>query len=60
MWRWSSGTTEAVSNKSRNGSGRVNKLLIVYAGNYSTGVNLSLKFGMAAKAFGNDADVRSR
>lgn len=31
---------------------------IVYAGNYSTGVNLSLKLlGMAAKAFGNDADV---
>ncbi|WP_367110659.1 4-hydroxy-tetrahydrodipicolinate reductase [uncultured Psychrobacter sp.] len=31
---------------------------IVYAGNYSTGVNLSLKLlEMAAKAFGNDADV---
>lgn len=31
---------------------------IVYAGNYSTGVNLSLKLlGMAAKAFGTDADV---
>lgn len=31
---------------------------IVYAGNYSTGVNLSLKLlGMAAKAFGKDADV---
>ncbi len=31
---------------------------IVYAGNYSTGVNLSLKLlGMAAKAFGNSADV---
>lgn len=31
---------------------------IVYAGNYSTGVNLSLKLlAMAAKAFGNDADV---
>ena len=31
---------------------------IVYAGNYSTGVNLSLKLlGMAAKAFGNEADV---
>lgn len=34
------------------------KIAIVYAGNYSTGVNLSLKLlGMAAKAFGNDADV---
>ena len=34
------------------------KIVIVYAGNYSTGVNLSLKLlGMAAKAFGNDADV---
>ena len=34
------------------------KVAIVYAGNYSTGVNLSLKLlGMAAKAFGNDADV---
>ena len=34
------------------------KITIVYAGNYSTGVNLSLKLlGMAAKAFGNDADV---
>ena len=33
-------------------------IAIVYAGNYSTGVNLSLKLlGMAAKAFGNDADV---
>ena len=34
------------------------KIAIVYAGNYSTGVNLSLKLlDMAAKAFGNDADV---
>ena len=34
------------------------KVAIVYAGNYSTGVNLSLKLlGMAAKAFGEDADV---
>ena len=34
------------------------KIAIVYAGNYSTGVNLSLKLlGMAATAFGNDADV---
>ncbi|GAB2642385.1 4-hydroxy-tetrahydrodipicolinate reductase [Psychrobacter pocilloporae] len=34
------------------------KIAIVYAGNYSTGVNLSLKLlGMAAKAFGNEADV---
>ena len=34
------------------------KIAIVYAGNYSTGINLSLKLlGMAAKAFGNDADV---
>ncbi|WP_352309784.1 4-hydroxy-tetrahydrodipicolinate reductase [Psychrobacter sp. W2-37-MNA-CIBAN-0211] len=34
------------------------QIAIVYAGNYSTGVNLSLKLlGMAAKAFGNDADV---
>ena len=34
------------------------KVSIVYAGNYSTGVNLSLKLlGMAAKAFGTDADV---
>ena len=34
------------------------KIAIVYAGNYSTGVNLSLKLlGMAAKAFGSDADV---
>ena len=34
------------------------KVAIVYAGNYSTGVNPSLKLlGMAAKAFGNDADV---
>ncbi|MDX2373424.1 4-hydroxy-tetrahydrodipicolinate reductase [Psychrobacter sp. PP-21] len=33
-------------------------IAIVYAGNYSTGVNLSLKLlGMAAKAFGTDADV---
>jgi 4-hydroxy-tetrahydrodipicolinate reductase len=33
-------------------------IAIVYAGNYSTGVNLSLKLlAMAAKAFGNDADV---
>ncbi len=33
-------------------------IAIVYAGNYSTGVNLSLKLlGMAAKAFGPDADV---
>ena len=31
---------------------------IVYAGNYSTGVNLSLKLlAMAAKTFGNEADV---
>ena len=31
---------------------------IVYAGNYSTGVNLSLKLlNMAARAFGTDADV---
>ena len=34
------------------------QVAIVYAGNYSTGVNLSLKLlGMAAKAFGTDADV---
>ena len=34
------------------------KIAIVYAGNYSTGVNLSLKLlGMAAKAFGSEADV---
>ena len=34
------------------------QIAIVYAGNYSTGVNLSLKLlGMASKAFGNDADV---
>lgn len=34
------------------------KIAIVYAGNYSTGVNLSLKLlGMAAKAFGNEADI---
>ena len=34
------------------------QIAIVYAGNYSTGVNLSLKLlGMAAKAFGTDADV---
>lgn len=34
------------------------RIAIVYAGNYSTGVNLSLKLlEMAAKAFGNDADV---
>ena len=34
------------------------KIAIVYAGNYSTGVNLSLKLlAMAAKAFGVDADV---
>ena len=34
------------------------QVAIVYAGNYSTGVNLSLKLlGMAAKAFGIDADV---
>ena len=34
------------------------QIAIVYAGNYSTGVNLSLKLlSMAAKAFGNDADV---
>jgi 4-hydroxy-tetrahydrodipicolinate reductase len=34
------------------------KIAIVYAGNYSTGDNLSLKLlGMAAKAFGNEADV---
>ena len=34
------------------------RIAIVYAGNYSTGVNLSLKLlAMAAKAFGNDADV---
>ena len=33
-------------------------IAIVYAGNYSTGVNLSLKLlAMAAKAFGNEADV---
>jgi 4-hydroxy-tetrahydrodipicolinate reductase len=33
-------------------------IAIVYAGNYSTGVNLSLKLlAMAAKAFGTDADV---
>ena len=33
-------------------------IAIVYAGNYSTGVNLSLKLlGMAAKAFGPEADV---
>lgn len=35
-----------------------NDIAIVYAGNYSTGVNLSLKLlEMAAKAFGKDADV---
>ena len=34
------------------------QIAIVYTGNYSTGVNLSLKLlGMAAKAFGSDADV---
>ena len=34
------------------------QVAIVYAGNYSTGVNLSLKLlGMAAKAFGTEADV---
>ena len=34
------------------------KIAIVYAGNYSTGVNLSLKLlEMAAKAFGIEADV---
>lgn len=34
------------------------KIAIVYAGNYSTGVNLSLKLlEMAAKAFGDTADV---
>ncbi|ERL56576.1 4-hydroxy-tetrahydrodipicolinate reductase [Psychrobacter aquaticus] len=34
------------------------EVAIVYAGNYSTGVNLSLKLlGMAAKAFGTAADV---
>lgn len=34
------------------------KIALVYAGNYSTGVNLSLKLlGMAAKAFGAEADV---
>ncbi|MGO2505589.1 MAG: 4-hydroxy-tetrahydrodipicolinate reductase [Psychrobacter alimentarius] len=34
------------------------KIAIVYAGNYSTGVNLSLKLlEMAAKAFGVEADV---
>ncbi len=34
------------------------KIAIVYAGNYSTGVNLSLKLlEMAAKAFGAEADV---
>lgn len=34
------------------------QIAIVYAGNYSTGVNLSLKLlEMAAKAFGTDADV---
>lgn len=33
-------------------------IAIVYAGNYSTGVNLSLKLlAMAAKAFGTEADV---
>ncbi len=33
-------------------------IAIVYAGNYSTGVNVSLKLlEMAAKAFGKDADV---
>ena len=33
-------------------------MAVVYAGNYSTGVNLSLKLlGIAAKAFGNEADV---
>lgn len=33
-------------------------IAIVYAGNYSTGVNLSLKLlGLAAKAFGTNADV---
>ncbi len=33
-------------------------IAIVYAGNYSTGVNLSLKLlSMAAKAFGTEADV---
>ena len=36
----------------------IKKIAIVYAGNYSTGVNLSLKLlEMAAKAFGTDADV---
>ena len=34
------------------------KIAIVYAGNYSTGVNLTLKLlEMAAKAFGDSADV---
>ena len=34
------------------------RIAIVYAGNYSTGVNVSLKLlEMAAKAFGKDADV---
>ena len=34
------------------------QIAIVYAGNYSTGVNLSLKLlAMAAKAFGTEADV---
>lgn len=34
------------------------QIAIVYAGNYSTGVNLSLKLlEIAAKAFGTDADV---
>lgn len=34
------------------------QIAIVYAGNYSTGVNLSLKLlEVAAKAFGTDADV---
>ena len=34
------------------------KIAIVYAGNYSTGVNLSLKLiEMAAKAFGDTADI---
>lgn len=34
------------------------KIAIVYAGNYSTGVNLSLKLiEMAAKAFGETADI---
>ena len=37
---------------------RAKKIAIVYAGNYSTGVNLSLKLlEIASKAFGETADV---